>query len=153
MIPTSMLYLVFLVVRTQRSGKLCASPSSLAVSQRLLVPAAPNATKCRFVCDATFLHGLKQLEIYPAEAKGEKATGKKGTSKQGGKDEPLAQETEPRDLETAQTIIKDFNIRDLQHLAPRLQGLNDIVCFSAEIAFVPTISGREEFRLQPDLNL
>ena len=81
------------------------------------------------VCDATFLHGLKQLEIHPGEAKGEKsAAKKKGGNKQGSKDDPV-QETDPRDLDTAQTIIKDFNIKDLQHLSTRLQPLNDMVNF------------------------
>lgn len=85
------------------------------------------STKRRVVCDATFLHGLKQLEILPGEAKGEKsAAKKKGGSKEGSKDDP-GQETEPRDLDTAQAIIKDFNIKDLQHLSTRLQPLNDMV--------------------------
>lgn len=82
------------------------------------------------ICDATFLHGLKQLEIYPGEAKSKKPPKKK--SKNSTKDE-LTMDPETRDLETAQTVIKDFNIRDLQNLAERLAPLNDMVCCNCDV--------------------
>jgi hypothetical protein len=85
-----------------------------------------SAPQCRIICDSAFLHGLKQLEIHPGEEKSPKAAKKKGSSKQGSKGE-RSQETEAGELENVHTVIKDFNVRDLQSLAPRLQPVNDMV--------------------------
>lgn len=95
----------------------------------VLSPRHRSSLLYSIVCDSTFLHGLKHLEIIPqdkaAVAVAKSAVKKKAPAK---KHSDSGQDPEPSDLDTAQAIVRSLNIKDLKKLQYALQPINDVVC-------------------------
>jgi hypothetical protein len=81
----------------------------------------------RIICDSTFLHGLKHVEIMPDDkaALAPKSAAKKKVPAK--KSSDSGQDSDPRDLDAAQVIVRPVNVNDLLKLQSALQPINDVV--------------------------